>query len=431
MQVKSVSFDRPLSREEIAQRRALAEQLQAAPRQQVRHPMQAAANFAQDLSGHIQGWRADSAEKKRRQAIVDQLGGAAAPGGMSPETWNAVVQNDPDAALEYQIQSGMQQWQMQQEAARAAADRQAQQDWWMKQQEYQRQNSAVKDMTPEEIAQYGLPQGTIAQRDANGGVKIVREPTKAAGDFKVVGDQLVHIGSDGSISDVTPAGTEAPKSGFRYKGNSVEAQSLNGLMDSGELTPEQAQQLGAGKTITGPNGEIIFMTPQGVFKRPPSGDAEPVGNIQITEPKVTIDERKAATFADRMLSSGSIIDQFGAAGTGALDRLMSNVPLVGNYMVSEDFQKLDQARRDFINAQLRRESGAVISDEEFDNANKQYFPQPGDSEDVIKQKAANRQLAIKGMVRDSGPTYEQPAQPGPAPKAGARLKFNPVTGELE
>ncbi|OQP87577.1 hypothetical protein BTR14_03130 [Rhizobium rhizosphaerae] len=63
----------------------------------------------------------------------------------------------------------------------------------------------------------------------------------------------------------------APAGGFRYAGNSVEAQSLNGLMDSGTLTAAQAQQLGAGKTITGPNGEIIFMTPQGVFSQPQQG----------------------------------------------------------------------------------------------------------------------------------------------------------------
>jgi len=64
---------------------------------------------------------------------------------------------------------------------------------------------------------------------------------------------------------------------FRFQGNSVEAQSLNGLMDSGALTPEQAQQLGAGKTVTGPNGETIFMTPQGVFgQTSPGGPAMPI-----------------------------------------------------------------------------------------------------------------------------------------------------------
>lgn len=72
----------------------------------------------------------------------------------------------------------------------------------------------------------------------------------------------------GEVRSAQSAGGPA---GFRFNGNSVEAQSLNGLIDSKAITPEQAQQLGAGKTITGPNGEIIFMTPQGVFGSPAGG----------------------------------------------------------------------------------------------------------------------------------------------------------------
>ncbi|WP_234837710.1 phage tail tip lysozyme [Sinorhizobium meliloti] len=211
---------------------------------------------------------------------------------------------------------------------------------------------------------------------------------------------------------------------FRFNGNSVEAQALNGLMDGGRLTPEQAQQLAAGKTITGPNGEIIFMTPQGVFGQPANGgQAQPIGsgqsalpsppaqqgNIQITKPKVTVDEKEAATFADRMNNSGSLIDEFGAAAPSAWDQFIRGndyIPdMIENLAVSGDFQKLDQARRDFINAQLRRESGAVISPEEFDNANKQYFPQFGDGDEVIEQKRRNRQTVIQGMTRSAGPTY--------------------------
>lgn len=68
-----------------------------------------------------------------------------------------------------------------------------------------------------------------------------------------------------------------------------------------------------------------------------------------------------------------------------------------------------QAQRNFVNAVLRRESGAVISDEEFANAAQQYFPQPGDSPAVVAQKAQNRMTAIAGVRRASGPGgQEQP-----------------------
>ncbi|MGV2052611.1 hypothetical protein ACQZ48_21265 [Agrobacterium sp. 22-209-1] len=255
----------------------------------------------------------------------------------------------------------------------------------------------------------------------------------------------------------------APAAGngqFRFDGKSVEAQALNGLMDAGTLTPAQAQQLGAGKTITGPNGEIIFMTPQGVFGQsadgtlspmstpqaptppappqspggvdifgtdapatptppaPPQAPKPPVtpqrqGMIPLTEPKVTIDESKAGGFADRMTQSGGLIDKFGNAGLNTIDQALTNSPYVpgfiANNLVGEDFQQYDQARRDFINAQLRRESGAVISPEEFDNANKQYFPQPGDKPEVLEQKRKNRETVIGAMIRDAGPTYKRPA----------------------
>lgn len=253
-----------------------------------------------------------------------------------------------------------------------------------------------------------------------------------AGDFKVVGDQLVRISPKGEISDVTPQQTGAAPTGeFRFGGKSVEAQALNGLMDAGTLTPAQAQQLGAGKTITGPNGEIIFMTPQGVFGQQPGGQPQPIGpppqsgNIPITEPKVTLDEKKAMTFADRMTTSGKIIDDMGMSGSGAIDRTVSQIPIAGQYLTSDEYKKVDQAKRDFINAQLRRESGAVISNEEFANAEQQYFPQPNDPPEVIEQKRRNREIVVNGMQRDGGPTYKAPAAPS------KRLKFNPATGELE
>ncbi|MFP5077027.1 phage tail tip lysozyme [Rhizobium sp. YIM 134829] len=63
-------------------------------------------------------------------------------------------------------------------------------------------------------------------------------------------------------------GSAASGQPFRFSGNSVEAQALNGLIESGQLTPGQAQQLGAGKTVTAPDGSIMFMTPQGVFSQP-------------------------------------------------------------------------------------------------------------------------------------------------------------------
>lgn len=70
---------------------------------------------------------------------------------------------------------------------------------------------------------------------------------------------------------------------------------------------------------------------------------------------------------------------------------------------SEDFKKYEQAKRNFINAVLRKESGAAIAESEFESANKQYFPQIGDTPDVIAQKAATRKQVTDRMLNNAGP----------------------------
>lgn len=69
-----------------------------------------------------------------------------------------------------------------------------------------------------------------------------------------------------------------------------------------------------------------------------------------------------------------------------------------------------QAKRSFINAVLRRESGAAISGSEFDSANKQYFPQFGDDPETIKQKADLRNSVLSRYRAAAGKAYT-PAPP--------------------
>ena len=55
---------------------------------------------------------------------------------------------------------------------------------------------------------------------------------------------------------------------------------------------------------------------------------------------------------------------------------------------------------------MRKESGAAISDGEYINGLKQYFPQLGDTPQVIEDKQALREAAIAGMVRESGDAFQ-------------------------
>ena len=119
--------------------------------------------------------------------------------------------------------------------------------------------------------------------------------------------------------------------------------------------------------------------------------------------KATEGQSKANIYATRMEASNKILDDLEGEGTELSSLLASGVPIAGNYLLDEDYRKYSQAQRDFINAALRQESGAVISEQEFANARQQYFPQPGDGPETIAQKRQNRIIAMEAIRDASGP----------------------------
>jgi hypothetical protein len=136
------------------------------------------------------------------------------------------------------------------------------------------------------------------------------------------------------------------------------------------------------------------------------GAAQPIpGTTRAAQPSA--DQLRVATFADRLAASSPIIDRNYEAGQSLGQRALEYVP-GGSYVASEAKQKLDQAQRDFINAVLRRESGASISPAEFENAKQQYFPQPGEPANVVEQKRKARETVLNGFRREAGPGYKPP-----------------------
>ena len=103
---------------------------------------------------------------------------------------------------------------------------------------------------------------------------------------------------------------------------------------------------------------------------------------------------------EKVSTTGLAVKQF-LAGTPVIGGALG---AAGNVLLSTEQQRVEQAQRDFVNAVLRQESGAVISDAEFENAKKQYFPAPGDDKATRDQKRENRKLAIRGFARMAGPS---------------------------
>lgn len=111
-------------------------------------------------------------------------------------------------------------------------------------------------------------------------------------------------------------------------------------------------------------------------------------------------------YADRLAQADVTINKVG-------EQFASPTAIGGvlpNFLKSGDRQVFEQAQRNFINAILRRESGAAIATSEFDSAARQYFPQPGDRPEVLQQKAANRQTVINSLYNQAN--VPQPVLPG-------------------
>lgn len=123
--------------------------------------------------------------------------------------------------------------------------------------------------------------------------------------------------------------------------------------------------------------------------------------LQSPKQQLNADQSKAALFGSRMQNAHNILNSLSSAGvtTSNIGSTGMFSPLV-NAAQSGQQQQLDQAKRDFVNAVLRRESGAAISPSEFDSAEKQYFPSIGDSAEVIKQKANARMISIRGLLTE-------------------------------
>ncbi len=118
--------------------------------------------------------------------------------------------------------------------------------------------------------------------------------------------------------------------------------------------------------------------------------------------KATEFSKKSYGFGTRMAESEDSIAAIENLykTTGTSKEFLTNI--LPSFLQSAEMQKFNQAKRNFVNAVLRNESGAVISPSEFDNADKQYFPQPWDTPEVLAQKAKNRDLVTSNMFASAG-----------------------------
>lgn len=124
----------------------------------------------------------------------------------------------------------------------------------------------------------------------------------------------------------------------------------------------------------------------------------------------TTDEKTSALFSVRAKDAANLAKQIEDSGYDPASYSSSirttDLPVVGMIGANGDDRSYNQAKRSFISAVLRKESGAAISNQEYVNEGKKYFPEPGDGPQQIAQKAAERDRAIQTLIAASGNAYD-------------------------
>jgi hypothetical protein len=139
--------------------------------------------------------------------------------------------------------------------------------------------------------------------------------------------------------------------------------------------------------------------------------------------KPTESEQKAAGFAQRMELSNQLAkdienkvaaQQLAGKDVGTMyptarTQALGSVPLIGSYLEnvgsSVQQQLYKQAQENWVRANLRKESGAVIGTDEMKDEIKTYFPQPGDRPEKIAQKQLAREVTQNAMKTAAGKSY--------------------------
>jgi hypothetical protein len=161
------------------------------------------------------------------------------------------------------------------------------------------------------------------------------------------------------------------------------------------------------------------------YIKKPAGTTINMGDAKTME-KATEGQLAASGFANRVQAATSTLTSLEESGydpTSLTEKIATVVP-GGNYALSNEAQEYQGAKEDFITAVLRKESGAVISDQEFAREDKKYFPQPGDSAKTVQLKQARRDNQLEVLRKQSKGVYEiQYSQGGSSEAPPAALKF--------
>jgi hypothetical protein len=160
-----------------------------------------------------------------------------------------------------------------------------------------------------------------------------------------------------------------------------------------------------GKTLVDRRtGKVVFQAPQTASMtrfNPATGQYETISGIDPSQLDLSEGERTAVYYGGRLGAANMLLAQYENEGTKLGQAVLGKIPF-GELVQTEEYKLYRQAKEDFINALLRKESGAAIGQDEFARADQQYFPQPNDPPSVVEQKRQNRERAAELMKMSAG-----------------------------
>lgn len=115
----------------------------------------------------------------------------------------------------------------------------------------------------------------------------------------------------------------------------------------------------------------------------------------------------AAKFALRGEQAEDILGQLEAQGFEASSFGTWAKKKLPEMFKPSDLKSYENAKRNYVSAILRKESGAAIGKEEYEEADKKYFPQEGDSPENMAQKAALRAQDLAALRAEGGRAYDK------------------------
>lgn len=228
-----------------------------------------------------------------------------------------------------------------------------------------------------------------------------------------------------------------------------------GLLKEGEIYTQaeiaQATAMGRALTLQG-NAKTLqgeeLLTPDEALKLGVKYGTKRKDAIGKEPQKIATDAQSiTATYANRLEDAEETLSglaDYAKTVNPLLFLAQKNAPDYLNALKNPKFRQLEQAMSNYINATLRRESGAVINPDEFAKGFKQYFTVPGDDDKTIAQKKRNREIVTRGFVKGAGAAYspnpkiEDPSKPvqvnseaeAEALPNGARFILNGKTGTV-